>query len=87
MCNRVANAMFAAIHLNNLLGTDTPREEVYLQCAMAFVLGAPTRLPALTTYKADRRVVHQGGTMLCASSGAAACGKRSSCTRSTIRSQ
>ena len=41
-CNRVANAMFAAIHLNNLLGTDTPREEVYLQCAMAFVLGAPT---------------------------------------------
>lgn len=35
----VANAMFAAIHLNNMLGTDTPREEVYLQCAMAFVLG------------------------------------------------
>ena len=31
--------MFAAIHLNNMLGTDTPREEVYLQCAMAFVLG------------------------------------------------
>lgn len=31
--------MFAAIHLNNMLGTDTRREEVYLQCAMAFVLG------------------------------------------------
>ena len=36
--------MFAAIHLNNLLGTDTPREEVYLQCAMAFVLGTSTRM-------------------------------------------
>lgn len=46
-CDRVANAMFAAIHLNNMLGTDTPREEVYLQCLMAFVLGALIRMPLI----------------------------------------
>lgn len=54
--NRVANAMFAAIHLNNLLGTDTPTEEVYLQCAMAFVLGTSSRMVFFSTFRPDRRV-------------------------------
>jgi len=35
----VVNTMFAAIHLSNMWGTDTPREEVYMQCGMALVLG------------------------------------------------